>query len=96
MPRPRTLALSSLTPRTFEMFAPQPKLHLHPSPQAVHRTRHHGGELQMFRLSLYVVGISAFVAACAIYRSEQRKKPMPVTKAAEMLQEAWADHHTRA
>ena len=50
----------------------------------------------MFRLSLYVVGISSFVAAWAIYRNEQKKKPMPVTKAAAMLQQAWADHHTRA
>ncbi len=34
----------------------------------------------MFRLSLYVLGISAFVAAWAIYRNEQKMIPMPVTK----------------
>jgi len=50
----------------------------------------------MFRISLYVAGISAFLAAWAIYRDQQRTRPVPVKKAAEMLQEAWADHHTRA
>ena len=50
----------------------------------------------MFRLSLYVLGISAFVAAWAVYRDQQNRKPIPVQKAASMLQEAWADHHTRA
>ena len=50
----------------------------------------------MFRLSLYVVGVSAFLAAWALYRNQQRTKPMPARKAAEMLQEAWADYHTRA
>jgi hypothetical protein len=49
----------------------------------------------MLRLSLYVVGISAFLTAWALYR-QQRTRPMPVNKAAEMLQEAWADSHTRA
>lgn len=51
-------------------------------------------KLHMFRLSLYVVGISACVVAWAVYRNEQKKIPMPVTKAAAMLQQAWADHHT--
>ena len=50
----------------------------------------------MFRLSLYVIGVSAMVAAWAAYRNQQKRKPMPVQKAASMLQEAWADHHTRA
>jgi hypothetical protein len=50
----------------------------------------------MLRLSLYVVGISALVAAWAVYRNEQKKIPMPVSKAAAMLQQAWSDHHTRA
>jgi hypothetical protein len=49
----------------------------------------------MFRLSLYLLGVSAAVAAWAAYRDQQRKKPMPVEKAAAMLQQAWADHHTR-
>ena len=50
----------------------------------------------MLRLSLYVLGISAFVAAWAAYRSQQRTRPVPVRKAAEMLQHAWADNHTQA
>ena len=50
----------------------------------------------MFRMSLYVLGISAFVAAWAAYRNQQRARPMPVEKAASMLQKAWADNHTRA
>ena len=50
----------------------------------------------MFRVSLYVLGVSAFVAAWAAFRSQQMKKPIPAKKAAEMLQEAWADCHTRA
>ena len=50
----------------------------------------------MFRLSLYVVGVSAFLAAWAFYRNQQRTRPVPVKKAAEMLQEAWADYHTQA
>jgi hypothetical protein len=50
----------------------------------------------MFRLSLYVLGITAFVAAWAVYQDQRNKRPIPVKKAAEMLQEAWADHQTRA
>ena len=50
----------------------------------------------MFRWSLYVLGISAFVAAWAVYQDQRRKRPVPVNKAAEMLQHAWADHNTRA
>lgn len=50
----------------------------------------------MFRVSLYVLGISAFVAAWAAYRSQQSTRPVPAKKAAEMLQEAWADNHTQA
>ncbi len=49
----------------------------------------------MFRLSLYVLGVSAFVAAWAVYRKEQRTTPMPVHKAAAKLRRAWSDHHTR-
>ena len=56
----------------------------------------HGGNLGMVRLSLYVVGVSAFLAAWALYRNQQKTRPVPVKKAAEMLQEAWADYHTRA
>lgn len=50
----------------------------------------------MFRVSLYVLGVSAFFAAWAVYRDGQKRKPVPVKKAAEMLQSAWADYHTRA
>jgi hypothetical protein len=50
----------------------------------------------MLRLSLYVLGLSAFVATWAVYQDQQKKKPIPVKKAAAMLQEAWADHHTQA
>lgn len=50
----------------------------------------------MFRASLYVLGISAFLAAWAAYRNQQRVRPMPVNKAAAMLQKAWADNHTQA
>jgi hypothetical protein len=49
----------------------------------------------MFRFSLYVLGISAFVAAWATYRNQQKTRPMPVTRAAAMLQKAWADNHTQ-
>ena len=44
----------------------------------------------MFRLSLYVLGVSAFAAAWAVYRNQQKKKPIPASKAAAMLQQAWA------
>ena len=50
----------------------------------------------MFRATLYVLGISAFVAAWAIYRDQQKTRPVPVKQAAEMLQNAWANNHTRA
>ena len=50
----------------------------------------------MFRASLYVLGISAFVAAWAAYRNQQRTRPMPAQRAATMLQKAWADNHTQA
>ncbi len=50
----------------------------------------------MFRLSLYVLGVSAFAAAWAVYRNQQKKKPIPASKAAAMLQQAWGNHHTYA
>lgn len=50
----------------------------------------------MFRVSLYVLGISAFVAAWAVYQDQRKRRPVPVRKAAAMLQQAWADHHTQA
>ena len=50
----------------------------------------------MFRLSLYVIGVSAMCRRMGCYRNQQKRKPMPVQKAASMLQQAWADHRTRA
>lgn len=50
----------------------------------------------MFRLSLYVLGVSAFVAAWAAYNNQRKTRPVPAKKAAEMLQNAWANNHTRA
>ena len=50
----------------------------------------------MFRLSLYILGVSGFVAVWAAYQNQQKKKPMPVGKAAAMLQQAWGDNRTRA
>jgi hypothetical protein len=47
------------------------------------------------RLPICVFGVSAFLAVWALYRN-QRTRPIPVKKAAEMLQDAWADYHTRA
>ena len=49
----------------------------------------------MSRIPIYVFGVSAFLTAWALFLS-QRTRPVPVKKAAEMLQEAWADNHTRA
>jgi len=69
---------------------------LHLSPDTPHRTSATRRKLEMLRLSLYVVGVSAFLAAWALYRNQQRTRPVPAKKAAEMLQEAWADYHTRA
>jgi hypothetical protein len=50
----------------------------------------------MFRVTLYVLGITAFVAAWAVYQNQQKTRPVPAKKAAEMLQNAWANYHTRA
>lgn len=56
----------------------------------------------MARLSLYLIGIAAGVAAIVTYRNRNNNLSMnsngrlPVKKAADMLREAWADHHTRA
>jgi len=54
----------------------------------------------MGRLSLYLLGIYGLAAAYMVYldrRSITRPaNRLPVDKAAEMLREAWADHHTVA
>ncbi|HEY3705533.1 MAG TPA: hypothetical protein VGL22_10760 [Terracidiphilus sp.] len=54
------------------------------------------------RLSLYLIGIAAGIAAIVTYRkrsaglSTTSPGRVPVQKAADMLREAWADHHTTA
>jgi hypothetical protein len=59
----------------------------------------------MNRLGLYVAGVSAVVAAWMMFRNRMSlpdrltsgpNRRVPVKKAAEMLQHAWADHHTVA
>ncbi|HEY2859925.1 MAG TPA: hypothetical protein VGJ21_16000 [Terracidiphilus sp.] len=59
----------------------------------------------MARLSLYLIGIAAGVAAIVTYRNRDRNaivnaRPnsigrLPVQQAADMLRQAWAAHHTR-
>jgi hypothetical protein len=61
-----------------------------------HRIDSNGGKHTMFRMSMYVLGISAFVAAWAAYRYQQKTMPMPVREAAAKLQKAWADNHTQS
>ena len=54
------------------------------------------------RLSLYLIGIAAGVTAIITYRNRSNSLSansngrLPVQKAADMLREAWADHHTNA
>jgi hypothetical protein len=50
----------------------------------------------MSRIPLYALGISACIAAWAVYKEERKRRHVPVNKAAAMLQKAWADHHTVA
>lgn len=56
----------------------------------------------MARLSLYLIGIAAGVAAIVTYRNRPSSARanssgrLPVNKAADMLRQAWADHHTTA
>jgi len=51
----------------------------------------------MLRMALYICGVSTALTALIIYRDKRNPhRRVPVKKAAEMLQEAWADHHTRA
>ena len=53
----------------------------------------------MLRLPFYIFGVSTFLAAWALIKNQQSadpKRPIPVKKAAAMLQEAWSDYHTRA
>ena len=56
----------------------------------------------MARISLYLIGIAAGVAAIVTYRNRNNNFSMnstdrlPVQKAADMLRQAWADHRTKA
>jgi len=51
----------------------------------------------MFRMALYIVGVSTALTAWAVLRSRQDPmRRIPAKKAAAMLQEAWSDYHTRA
>ncbi len=53
------------------------------------------------RFSLYLIGMAAGLAAIITYRTRSNSlsansSRLPVQKAADMLREAWADHHTTA
>jgi hypothetical protein len=53
------------------------------------------------RFSLYLIGMAAGLAAIITYRTRSNSlsastNRLPVQKAADMLREAWADHHTTA
>lgn len=49
------------------------------------------------RFALYLSAMTAGAAAYVIWWEQTRPfRHVPVKKAAAMLQEAWADHHTRA
>jgi hypothetical protein len=51
----------------------------------------------MLRIALYVGGVAAGLAAWVIWRDQIRAtRRVPVKEAAALLQQAWADHHTRA
>jgi hypothetical protein len=51
----------------------------------------------MFRLALYVGGISAAVVGYALLWNQQKAtRRIPVKEAAAKLQQAWADHNTVA
>lgn len=50
------------------------------------------------RLALYIFGASTALTAWVLYKGQQNDpaRRIPARKAAEMLQEAWSDYHTRA
>jgi hypothetical protein len=51
----------------------------------------------MLRFALYLGGVSAAVVAWVFFGDQKRaNRRVPVKKAAAMLQEAWADHHTQS
>jgi len=51
----------------------------------------------MSRFVVYLGGLSAALAAWVVFGNRNRAgRVIPAAKAAAMLQEAWADHHTQA
>lgn len=53
----------------------------------------------MSRLALYIFGVSSVLTAWIFFKNQQYtdpRRPIPVKKAAAMLQEAWSDYRTRA
>jgi hypothetical protein len=51
----------------------------------------------MLRFALYLSGVSAALAAWVVWGDRNSAaRRVPVKKAAAMLQQAWADHHTQA
>ena len=52
----------------------------------------------MGRFSLFFLGTVSALAAWLLLtdRPQPARKPLPAKQAAELLQQAWADHHTRA
>ena len=50
----------------------------------------------MFRVALYLAGVSAALAALKVYQRRSETRRIPVRQAAEMLQQAWANNHTQA
>lgn len=51
----------------------------------------------MVRFALYLGGLTSAAAAYVIWWEGRRAlRRLPAKKAAAMLQEAWADYHTRA
>jgi hypothetical protein len=50
----------------------------------------------MLRFVMVTGGLMAGVAALIVWRDRQMTmRPMPVKQAADLLRQAWADHHTR-
>ena len=51
----------------------------------------------MAKVSLYLIGIYALIGAAIVFMRRQNElRNPPVHRLAAQLQEAWADHHTRA
>ena len=52
----------------------------------------------MARTFLFILGTLSAYAAWALAKGQPKiaRKPIPARQAAALLQQAWADHHTRA